>query len=114
MDNQEIVRTQIQRAMDEMFPNGAGRANHLHVRHWLDTIAQIAFREGETSVLLSLLTIDDAAEQLGVSTRRMRAIAANRHERFGTGWQVPGTNQWLFRPGELGDLAPDEKYRRKA
>ena len=66
----------------------------------------------ENYALMSLLTADDVAEILGVSVRRVRAIARNRHERFGVGWQVPGTSQWLFRPSEIEALRPDEKYKR--
>ena len=66
----------------------------------------------ENYALMSLLTADDVAAMLGVSVRRVRAIARNRHERFGVGWQVPGTSQWLFRPSEIEALRPDEKYKK--
>lgn len=114
MDRQghkQIVNKRIQNAMDAMFPHGVGRASHTAVHHWLDNVAQVAFREGESHALLSLLTVEDMAEMLGVTKRRVRAIAKNRHERFGIGWQVPGTCQWLFRPEEIEQLRPDEKYR---
>ena len=58
------------------------------------------------------LTIEDIAKQFNITPRRARAIAKNRHERFGIGWQVPGTKQWLFRPEELDQLKPEEKYRK--
>jgi len=109
----EIVHLAIEKAMSALFPHGAGQASHLRVRNALDTVAQTAYREGETNALMNLLTIEEAAERCGVSTRRMRAIAKNRYERFGIGWQVPGTRQWLFCPGEIDLLRPDEKYRRK-
>lgn len=107
-----IIEQEIQKAMDAMFPHGAGQTTHAHVKHWLDTISKIAFSQGEMYALMSLLTVQDVAEQFDISPRRVRAIAKNRHERFGIGWQVPGTNQWLFRPEELNVLEPEEKYRK--
>lgn len=109
--HEQVINNRITQGMDAMFPYGTGRAPHTAVRHWLDNVAQVAFREGGTYALMSLLTVEDIAGTLGVSTRRVRAIAKNRHERFGIGWQVPGTNQWLFRPEEMEQLQPDEKYR---
>lgn len=109
----DIMEQEIQKAMDAMFPYGAGRTTHTQVKHWLDIIAKIAFGQGEAYVLMNLLTVEDVAEQFNISPRRIRAIAKHRYERFGVGWQVPGTNQWLFRPEELDILRPNEKYRRK-
>jgi len=108
-----IVEREIQKAMDAMFPYGAGHTTHTRARHWLETIAKIAFDQGGAYALMSLLTVEEVAERFGVTPRRVRAIAKHRHERFGIGWQVPGTNQWLFRPEEMEVLEPDEKYRRK-
>ena len=108
----ETLEHEIQKAMDAMFPHGAGRTTHTQVKHWLDSISQTAFDQGEMYALMSLLTVEDVAERFGISRRRVRAIAKNRHERFGIGWQVPGTNQWLFRPEELAILEPEKKYRR--
>lgn len=111
--HEQTLEREIQQAMDAMFPHGAGQTTHQRVRHWLDQIAQVAFNAGESYALLSLLTVEDVAEQFGITPRRVRAIAKNRQDRFGIGWQVPGTNQWLFRPEEVQHLVPDEKYRRK-
>jgi len=59
-----------------------------------------------------ILTIQDIAREFNISTRRARALAKNRHERFGIGQQLPG-GQWVFRPEDLNVLAPDIKHRRK-
>jgi len=116
MDKQthlEIIDQEIRDAMETMFPHGAGRTTHTRVQHALNHIAQIAFTQGQTYALTSLLTIEDLAERFNITPRRARAIAKNRHERFGIGWQVPGTNQWLFRPEELSILEPNHRYQRK-
>lgn len=59
-----------------------------------------------------LLTIQDIAREFAITARRARALAANRHQRFGIGQQLSG-GQWVFRPEDLDILAPDTKYRHK-
>jgi len=59
-----------------------------------------------------IITVQDIAREFGITTRRARALAKNRHERFGVGQQLPG-GQWVFRPEDLHILAPDPKHRRK-
>lgn len=109
-----IVEQEITKSIEALVPNGAGPVTDRRLRREFDQVAQVAFREGASYALGSLLTVEDVAERLHVSTRRVRAIARNRQERgFPVGWQVPGTSQWLFRPEDLDQLAPDEKYRRK-
>lgn len=106
----EIVERRISRAMDAMFPHGAGRAPHTRVRHHLDQVAQVAFREGQAYALLGLMTAADVADEFGVSLRRARALIKNRHERFGSGAKLG--NRWLIHRDELPSLAPETKYRR--
>ena len=117
MDRQShisIVEQEITKSIDALVPNGAGSVTDRRLRRELDQVAQVAFREGASYALGSLLTVEDVAERLHISGRRVRAIARNRQERgFPVGWQVPGTSQWLFRPEDLDQLTPDEKYRRK-
>lgn len=116
MDRQhadELVNDAISREMESMFPHGAGQANSHRVEHALRQVAERAFTTGQSYALLSLLTADDLAEMFGVTPRRIRALARARNAQMPIGWQVPGTNQWLFRPEEVEQLRPDEKYRRK-
>jgi hypothetical protein len=54
-----------------------------------------------------LFTTAEAAEHLGVSPRRVRALARRRE----VGQQVAGA--WLFRIEDLELLKPDPRYRRK-
>lgn len=109
-----IVERVIVQAMDTLFPYGAGNTTHHRVGHHLEAVARAAFREGQAYALTSLMTVEDVAAHFGITPRRVRAIARNRQTRFADlGWQVPGTNQWLFRPEELEQLQPDERYRRK-
>lgn len=101
-----IVKSEIDKSIDALIPYGAGTVTETRLRHVLDKIGEIAFREGQGYALGSLMTIEDAANLIGVSPRRMRAIAKDRHERFGVGYQIAGTNTWLFRPEEIESLRP--------
>ena len=112
-EHYQIVENDIKKYVSSLLPHGAGAITDHRLRHALEQVAQRAFQQGESYALSSLLTVGDVAEILNVSPRRVRAIAKNRHERFGVGWQVPGTNQWLFKPEEIGQLRPDEKYQPK-
>jgi hypothetical protein len=101
-----LYEQRINNLVESLLPNGAGTLTETRLRTALSQIAQVAFSAGESYALLSLLTIDEVAEQFGVSVRRVRAIAKIKHEKFGIGYQVPGTNQWLFRPSEIESLRP--------
>lgn len=106
----EITQQVIENTLDQLFPNGDGHTNALRVRWALETIARKAFTAGRNHALMGLMTTNDVAAHFGISNRRARALIANRHERFGIGMRAGTT--WLVHRDELGDLAPDEKYRR--
>ncbi len=101
----------IQRAIDEILGGAVAATVTTHrLETVLTRLAQRVRQQTQDAVLTSLLTADDVAERLGVTPRRVRAIAKARP---GTGWQVPGTSQWLFTPDEIEQLQPNVKYRRK-
>ncbi len=109
MDEQSarsLYEQRINNLVESLLPNGAGTMTETRLRTALSQVAQVAFSAGESYALLSLLTVDDVAEQLDVSVRRVRAIAKIKHEQFGIGYKVPKTNQWLFRPSEIESLRP--------
>lgn len=54
-----------------------------------------------------LLTTNEVAERMGVSPRRVRALAQSRK----VGQQVAGA--WLFRLEDLVRLQPDTRYRQR-
>jgi hypothetical protein len=101
----------INQLVDSLLPNGSGSITETRLRTALSQVAQVAFSAGESYALLSLMTADDAAMQLGVSVRRVRTIAKTKHDQFGIGFQVPGTSQWLFRPSEIELLRPGKPGR---
>ncbi len=109
MDEQSarsLYEQKIDQMLAQFLPNGAGTINEMRFRHALEQVALTAFSAGESYALLSLMTVEDMAHELGISERRVRAIAKVRHDRFGVGYHVPGTGQWLFRPSEIESLRP--------
>ena len=72
----------------------------------LAQVAHFAQAVGEERAWQRIQTEDDAARQLGISARRVRAIAKLRHEQRGVGYLVPGANKWIFRPSDIEWLRP--------
>jgi hypothetical protein len=107
----DTVEIEIWRAMNAMFPHGAGQTTHHRVKHNLDTVARRAFQAGKTYALLGLMTSSDVAEHFDISKRRARALIQNRHERFGVGMKAG--REWLVHRDELPQLQPNDRYRRK-
>lgn len=111
-DLNNYVNDRIENAVEQLTPGGVIRpVSPERLRTVLTQLAVYVRDDTANNVLLSLLTVQDIAEELGVSVRRVKAMARHRHERFGVGWQVPGTNQWLFRPDEVDVFRSD--LRRK-
>ena len=107
----EITVQAVEQALEAMFPYGAGQAPHTRVRHHLEQVAQVAYREGRNDALLGLMTAEDVAEHFQISPRRARALIANRHGRFGTGMRFG--NSWLVHRDDLDTLQPDTKYHAR-
>ena len=109
-----IVEQQIEDAITAVMPyGGGGTITEARFRSVVKRVAQTAFQQGEIYALLSLMTVQDVANALGISPRRVRAIAKIAHERWAIGWQIPGTNTWLFRPEEIESLRPGPPGRPK-
>lgn len=114
MDEQSarsLYEQRINKLIESLLPNGAGTITETRLRTALSQVAQVAFSAGESYALTSLLTVSDVAELFGVNVSRVRAIAKRKHEQFGIGYQIPNTNQWLFRPSEIESLRPGQVGR---
>ena len=105
MTNNESVNQIISREIENLFPLGTGDAftiSRLHAA--LESVAQKSFDLGRNYGLTNLLTVDEAALEIGVSPRRMRALLKDRHERFGVGAQFGQV--WIIHRDELDQLRP--------
>lgn len=105
------IDSEIELALNNIFPHGDGHITRRCVKLWLDKIAQLAFQEGKTHALLGIMTATDVAAHYKISERRARALIKNRHERFGIGMRVG--KSWLIHRDELPNIEPDQKYRQK-
>lgn len=109
-------REQAQQLIDDAVQStveALGPAN-LRVHSQMEKLAARAFEVGRQYGLMSLLTAEDVAARFGITPRRIRARARLLHDRFGIGYQVPGTNQWLFTPEELVHLRPGSPGRPRS
>ena len=97
------VASEIAKALDDLFRDmPAATLSREAVGHVLARVAQRVATDSANQALLSLMTTDDMAAKLGVSARRVRALAKSR----GVGWQV-SRGTWVFIPGDA------EAMRRK-
>ena len=101
----DIVRQEIDKAQANLFPC----ANERRIAHWLNQVAQVAYREGRNDALMGIMTAEDVAEHYHITPRRARALIRNRHERFGVGMKAG--NVWFINRDELHDLEPDARYK---
>lgn len=107
METKMIVNDRIEKVIEEHLPNGAGILTETQLRAALEQVAHVAWTAAESHVLINLMTVEDVSEQLGISPRRVRAIAIQKHQRFGIGWKLPGNRgTWLFKPEEVAHLQP--------
>ena len=110
----QMIEGEIQKMIDAFMPNGGGATmTEVRLRTALEHMAKKSFALGQSYALLNLKTCDDLASEFGVSLRRMQAIAKERHERFGVGFQARGNNPWLFSADEIESLRPGKPGKRK-
>lgn len=97
----EAVTRAIEQAVEALFGDAPratlSRAQTFYV---LSNVARHVAKLAAEGALSSLVTVDRAAVVLGVSPRRVRAMA----RKLGVGWEV-SRGVWLFRPIGLDNLA---------
>jgi len=109
----DIIKQELKKHIDTYFPYGEGNISRIRAEKFVKDMAVCGFREGERYALQSLRTIEEVAAELGITPRRVRTIAKTAHQRWGIGWQIPGTNIWLFRDSEIELLRPGKPGRPK-
>mgnify|MGYP000738482360 CR=1 FL=1 len=109
-----VVSKKIDAYVQDLLPNDAGPVTANRLRWVVEQVATVAFNQGMLYALTSLLTVNQVAQRLKLSPRRVRAIARSRQRQgIPVGWQVSGSRLWLFGPEDLEWLQPDPRYRRK-
>lgn len=97
---EQLIEGAVQRALAALQQRTPAITNTFGL-HVLSTLAQqIAAACGDME-LLSLMTTAEVAAELGISERRVRALAAARR----VGWKV-GRGAWVFRPEDVERLRP--------
>ena len=107
MDRQtldQLIDQDIEQAVETFLPNGAGQMTAVRLRTALQTIAKRTESAARAYYLGNLRTVDDLADQFGVSRRRAQAIAKHQHERWGKGMRVG--NAYIFAEDEIEGMRP--------
>lgn len=101
MQANPLLTQAVERAVEALLGDAAAatvtRADVLHV---LSELAQHSAQQGADEALLSLVTLDEAALRLGVTRRRLRALARS----LNMGWDV-GRGQLILKRDEMRRLA---------
>ena len=110
----ELVRSYMTNMLDQLFPHGVEvlRVKRINAELLMERFAKLVEREARGYYLTNLYSVDDLAKKFGISGQRMRAIAQNRHERYGIGMKINGG--WVWSIDEIEYLRPDERYRKKS
>ncbi len=99
---ESLIQSEIVRALDTLFGDAPAKTiTRERAEHVLHITAQRVASEAADMALLSLLSTEQMAAILNVSTRRVRYLARERQ----TGWQV-AHGVWVFRPEDVERLRP--------
>lgn len=90
----------VQDTIDKFTGEGKPLSSPL-IKHMLEQTAHVAFGEGQNYAVTSLLTTEQMAARLKISTRRIRVLAKTRN----IGWQI-SRGVWLFTPDDVDKLRP--------
>jgi len=105
-DYEQMVASAIAEATETI---GEGQPSPARLRHALTVLAQHVASATRDYELSNLRTVDDLAAEFSLSPRRIRALAANRHARYGIGMQVGKT--WLWSASEIDRMRPRKPGR---
>ena len=118
MEENKIIQNRINTLIDSLLSDGISSISSEKLYETLNDIAQVSFNEGSHYARKNLIPASQAAKMLGVSVRRVSAIAINRNnsQEFisGFGVKVPHPNGsiWLFTPDEIDSLKGRRVGRR--
>jgi len=97
--------THIDAMLESLLPHGAGSLTAERLRWALEQVAQEAYTEGRSTALLSLRTVEDAAEAWGVNRQRANAHVRRLHARHAVAMRV-GARTWILTQEEIAAHPP--------
>jgi predicted transcriptional regulator len=101
-----IVNKEIRKALEEMLPGHApaGQVSRVLVERQLHALAERVEAAARTYYLQGLKTVDEVAEEIGVSPEHLRKIAQHRHDRYGVGRRLGDC--WVWAADEVEVMLP--------
>lgn len=103
--NRATYDSLVEQAIDEAAESiGEGRPSPARLHHALTVLTQRVASATRGYELLNLRSVDDLAEEFGVNRQRIRALAQERHERFGVGMKFG--RSWLWSVSEIDAMRP--------
>ncbi|MCC6455208.1 MAG: hypothetical protein IT328_09725 [Caldilineaceae bacterium] len=100
------VNREIQQMLDEILPQHAstGSVSRHLLQQQLQGVIERVQAAARDYYLESLRTVDDVADELGVSVEHMCELARHRHFHYGIGRKFGET--WVWTPDEVDVLRP--------
>jgi hypothetical protein len=100
------VSREIQHALNELLPlhANAGFVSRDLLQQQLHTVCERVEAAARDYFLESLRTVDDVADELGVSVEHLSTLARHHHSNYGMGRQFGET--WVWTPDEVDVLRP--------
>jgi hypothetical protein len=101
-----LVNQEIGHALEDLLPDHAqaGEVSRLVMARRLHLIAERVESAARSYYLHNLTTVEELADEIGVSEECMRRIAQARHERCSLGRKFGDT--WVWAPDEVEVLRP--------
>jgi hypothetical protein len=100
------VNREILHALDELLPfhTSTGSVSRHDLQRQLEVVSERVQAAARDYYLESLRTVDDVADELGVSAEHLRDLARQRYYHYGMGRKFGDT--WVWTPDEVDVIRP--------
>jgi hypothetical protein len=101
-----IVNKEIRRVLDDLLPDHApaGHISRVMLERRLQGLVDHVEAAARDYYVQGLKTVDEVAEEIGVSPEHLRKIAELRHERYGIGRRLGDC--WVWAADEVEVMLP--------
>jgi hypothetical protein len=102
-----IVNKEIRAVLEELLPNHApaGQISRAMLERRLYCLSERVEAAARTYYLQGLKTVDEVADEIGVSQEHLRKLAERRYERYGVGRRLGGA--WVWAADEVEVMLPN-------